>query len=909
MMLNFKILSMNANSITGKLNLIKCYAETYNPDLVCICETKISDSFDDNELLGDKFTLWRKDRAQGAGGVLIAMKNDSNAKVLDSKSGPGECVVIKIQIHDKIVFNVVTFYRPPSEYELDNLKEIIETYSEANSSIIVGDFNLPDIEWSANPPHVKPTSNRKALHQRALDIITEADLMQFVHEPTHRLGNTLDLVLVNKALLDEINVTCDVMHPISDHNMLLIEVSIQEFSSNTAAQQVSLRKKYNFKKANFSEIEQEYSKLKDRLPLYGNVYRLWEDFDCTTRQALDNIPALLPKPSGEPWITRNIVRKLRKLKRLYDKSNNFPSITHQKEHDDFEKQLYREISKAKAGYIKDHLTARMEEGDPKPLYNYLKKHTGRSNNIAGLTNTDTEDIPNALANHFAKVYESQTLPIPSFNIPLYPPMDPVRISRSGVENLVNKLDVRKAFGPDNISSMVLKKFTNNVPSFIDCIVSLLSISLKSACLPLIWKKAIVAPIFKGGNRSDVNNYRPISLTCVLCKLLEHIISSNMWSHIDNYNIVTENQHGFRKNLNTTTQLLHVTHRAAEALDQKRNYNIVSFDFTKAFDRVPHELLVYKLARYSFDKTCVQWISDWLKGRSSVVSANGHLSKEFEVCSGVPQGSVLGPLLFLLYINDIHTNVIHSDCRLYADDTLLSCDITNDPTLLQKDVDSLFDWACSWGMVFNPRKCVHIQIGKTEPENTVILGSEPIPTSDCVKYLGVHIQSDLKWNKHISNITAKANRSLGCLRRNLSEAPSKTKLITYKTVVRPILEYATPVWSPHNAGLINSIDKVQRRAVRWTFRLKKLDSVTECMSRNELISLHDRRAKLDTLFLRKIEAGLYDIKLNTYVRFAAHHNTRGKVVSWRHNLNQWRYSYFNRVRGEIKVYFDNSTTNN
>ena len=113
------------------------------------------------------------------------------------------------------------------------------------------------------------------------------------------------------------------MHPISDHNMLLIKVSIQEFSSNTAAQQASLRKKYNFKKANFSEIEQEYSKLKDRLPLHENVYRLWEDFDCTTRQALDNIPALLPKPSGEPWITRNIVRKLRKLKRLYDKSNNF----------------------------------------------------------------------------------------------------------------------------------------------------------------------------------------------------------------------------------------------------------------------------------------------------------------------------------------------------------------------------------------------------------------------------------------------------------------------------------------------------------------------------------------------------------------------------------------------------------
>ena len=156
-----------------------------------------SANFDDNELLGNQFALWKNDRAQGAGGVLIAMRSNASAKVIKSYSGPGESVTIKLQIHDKIVFNVVTFYRPPSEYELDNLKDMIDLYSVANSSILLGDFNLPDIEWASNIPHVKPMSHRKSLHQRALDIIMEADLAQLVRGPTHSLGNTLDHSLMS----------------------------------------------------------------------------------------------------------------------------------------------------------------------------------------------------------------------------------------------------------------------------------------------------------------------------------------------------------------------------------------------------------------------------------------------------------------------------------------------------------------------------------------------------------------------------------------------------------------------------------------------------------------------------------------------------------------------------------------
>jgi hypothetical protein len=378
----------------------------------------------------------------------------------------------------------------------------------------------------------------------------------------------------------------------------------------------------------------------------------------------------------------------------------------------------------------------------------------------------------------------------------------------------------------------------------------------------------------------------------------------MWEHINANNILHVNQHGFRSGLNTTTQLLHVIHFASEALDKKQPYHIVSFDFKKAFDRVPHSLLIHKLKKYRFSKQCIQWIQQWLSDRKSVVFANGTSSKCFAIGSGVPQGSVLGPLLFNLHINDIVEEVQHSDCRLYADDTLLCANLTRcNASELQSDVTRLHDWSVRWAMEFNPRKCIHMQIGSEQPDISLQLGASQIPHDNTVKYLGLHISSNLKWKVHITKITAKANRSLGMIKRCLRFAPAKTKTTAFNTIVRPILEYATQAWSPHNIGLDKTVDKVQRNAVRWIHHLHKFDSVTDCMHAHDICSLSDRRKTLDLQFLRKIEAGLYEIKLNHYIRFTSFRDTRGKTISWQHNTNQWRYSYYNRMKTEVKVYFN------
>ena len=896
-----RILSMNCNSVVGKLNDIKCYVETLKPDLISITETKLGPHIDDNELFGDKFTVWRNDRNSHGGGVLVAINNDVNLNVISSKNGPGESITLDIQLHPKIKFNLITFYRPPNEYALENLIDIIETNTTENC-LYLGDYNLPDLDWQSDPGKckVKENSLRKSQHQLALDTIMEADLKQQISKPTHRCGNTLDLVMVNKSFLDDVTVECDILPPISDHNMILVDMKTQELTTNKSAPPRIFK---DYKKANFDDIESIFFEFITSLENRNlDIEETWNSFTKCVEQALESIPGKLAKPNNNPWITRNIVRLIRKRCRVFKRNERFPSIANQAELDEICAVVKTEVHKAKSDYLKNHLCKQMEEGNSKPLFNYLNRHKGRSNNITSLKDSEPHEIPDTLAKHFAAVFSDTNLPTPTANVvKAYPKMEKIKIGRHGVELLLTKLDQRKAPGPDNVSGITIKTFALNCPSFVDCVCYIFRMSIKEGKVPSAWRQGIVRPIYKGGDRTDTNNYRPICLTSILAKSLEHILCSHMWQHINDYEIIKGNQHGFRKNLNTTTQLLHVIHKAAEAYDQHLDYHLISFDFSKAFDRVPHNLLLHKLRNYNFDVNCVSWIEDWLMDRTSVVSVNGEHSKEFSVRSGVPQGSVLGPLLFILYVNDMSDEIKNSECRLYADDTVL-CSSVTDLSLLQHDVNCLFDWAKTWGMTFNPLKCCHMQVGTDTPTTQFMLGTDFIPVANSVKYLGVHIDSNLKWNNHITKITAKANRALGLIKRNLKEAPKKTKWIAFTCMVKPILEYASPVWSPYAVGLTNSLEKVQNNAIRWVYWLKKRDSITDCRNDHNISSLSIRRRELDILFLRKIEAGLFDVKLNNYIRFSTAYDTRGKSISWTQRTNAWKYSYYNRMRSDVKVYF-------
>lgn len=899
---------MNCNSIIGKSNLIEANIYIYKPHIIAITETKIDGNYDDNELLGPEYSVWRNDRRAGGGGVLIAIANSAPVSVLHGVVGPGESITLSLQGCSKQKFKFSVMYRPPNEYNLQNLEDLVESIMHDNC-LLVGDFNLPDIKWNVEGKTgvVAESSRRKAFHTKALNIIEQADLYQQITVPTHKKGNTLDLVLVSKPALSEFSIKSSVLPYISDHSIILSDITYQDYPNHKETSSGPTRPKFNFIKADYKIMEHDFKKLHTTLlsKAEHDIDEHWNLLKQQIGRSLETIPVKLSRPKGHPWMTRTIKRKMNKLKRLFARNRRFPSIKNLEEYNACFHDIKVSLRNAKINFY-DHISDEMGRGNTKPLFNHLARRTGRSNMISGLKNTPSDQIPNKLSTHFESVFTDTQYDTPNMAMYDCAEMNEIELSKTGIKSLLMELDPRKSGGPDNISAMTLKMFATNIPSFVDCVKHIMQLSIQEGNVPSDWKRANIAPIFKGGDRSEANNYRPISLTCILCKICEHILASNMWKHIENNSLISKQQHGFQKNLNTTTQLLHVVHFASRALDQKKDYHIISFDFTKAFDRVPHRLLLHKLLSYRFNTPCINWIKSWLSGRSSSVVVNGVESREFPICSGVPQGSVLGPLLFLLYIDDLVKCINHSDCRLYADDTLLCTDLsTCNLEALQSDINKLLSWTEAWGMLFNSKKCVHIQVGKELPIHSLYLGDEEIPRSNTLKYLGVHIDASLKWNNHINKVVKKANRALGMLKRGLHDAPCRIKLSAYKSIVRPLLEYCTQVWSPYNIGLINSLERVQRNAMKWALQLTRYDSITSQMHLNGFTSLAYRREDQDTKFLRKVEAGLFAIDIREYIQFTPY-NTRHQTVSCQQHTNQWKNSYFNRVREKVVALSDDNT---
>ena len=281
-------------------------------------------------------------------------------------------------------------------------------------------------------------------------------------------------------------------------------------------------------------------------------------------------------------------------------------------------------------------------------------------------------------------------------------MGRLHITPPGVEKLLNNIKTEKAVGPDNISNIILKNCAKQLSRGISAIFQT---SIDSGTLPEDWVNANVAPIYKKGDVHQAENYRPVSLTSVSCKLLEHIICKHLLNHLEKNKILTNLNHGFRSGYSCETQLLITLEDLLKYNDNGEQTDIIILDFSKAFDTVPHDELLLKLSNYGVSGNIHSWLKNFLTTRKMQVVVDGEYSKSVPVLSGVPQGTVLGPLMFLCHINDLPKSVI-SQVRLFADDCLLYRTIKSeqDHITLQKDLQSLETWADTWGMRFNAKKC-------------------------------------------------------------------------------------------------------------------------------------------------------------------------------------------------------------
>lgn len=326
--------------------------------------------------------------------------------------------------------------------------------------------------------------------------------------------------------------------------------------------------------------------------------------------------------------------------------------------------------------------------------------------------------------------------------------------------------------------------------------------------------------------------------------MESILKDEMVDHLEKNNLLAHYQHGFRKGRSVTTNLLLYMEKVTEMIDLGLPVDVVYFDFSKAFDKVPHEKLVEKLSNAQIGGKIKAWIKQWLSERKQRVVINGSFSSWVMVLSGVPQGSVLGPILFLIFVNDLG-EVIACLLLCFADDTKLIGPVgTNEDTkLMQRDINSLYQWTRENGMEFNDKKCAVLHMGRKNEMFDYTMGGSDLLSSESEKDLGVLVQRNLKFVQHVRKVAQTCHSIISQVNRSFAIKDVGVMMNIYSTYILPHLDFASPVWNPAHKQEIEILEKVQRRFTRIIPELKGMN-YEERLTLLELPSLEERRTMTD-----------------------------------------------------------------
>jgi hypothetical protein len=478
-------------------------------------------------------------------------------------------------------------------------------------------------------------------------------------------------------------------------------------------------------------------------------------------------------------------------------------------------------------------------------------------------------------------------------------IDSICFTEDKVLRAIKKLKPSRSSGPDGFSSLLFKKLS---PALTEPLSLLYSSFMSVGQVPSSWTHAIVTPIYKGGSASELSNYRPISLTSVACKIMERIIVTDLLDYLRVNNIISNHQHGFLSGKSTCTNLLETLNDWTLAIKNRRSITVAYIDYQKAFDAVSHSKLLAKLSAYGIEGNIRDWISNFLSSRTQQTKVGSALSDVGNLSSGVVQGSVIGPLLFLLYINDV-VPLLTDDrctCKLYADDLKLytSLQLNEDTSILQRKLDELCTWSDLWQLRISYKKCAVMSVHNSNTVDTHMhLGSYVLPSVTEINDLGVLIDNKLSFRSHINRVVAQASIRANLIKKCFVSKDISTLIRAYKVYVRPLLEYATCVWSPSYFNAIQQIECVQRKFTKGLPGFRHLPYPGRLL-KSKLESLEIRRLHYDLVMTYKILSGLVVVDANDFFSYAnSGYNTRGhclKLLGQQCRVNTRKFFFSERV---------------
>ena len=713
---------------------------------------------------------------------------------------------------------------------LEQLTASIANIDGTPDIVICGDFNLPNANWSntAELPKCQIFETIKVFQDKYF-------LHQVVHTPTHRSGNTLDLVFTNNKNL--INDTICSETSMSDH--YIVEVSTH-FKSHFARAQRKQRKFYNtFDTLNFFSDDTDWDQMKNELSQVN-----WEQKYTTITDPVDKLDKYakicesiavkhtpkkkIAKLAGKSKIPRDrkiLMRRRRKVVNQLAKHQT-PTLRRKLSRELIEIEMKLQDSFILYNTIQENKAIESIKRNPKYFFTYVKKFSKNKPSVGPLLNADKQFVVDnkAMADILSEQYSSVFSTLHSV------PVNPDEIFNStneshlldfefSPEDIIKSIDdisSNAAAGPDGFPAIFLKQCKQEIA------IPLYNIwreYLDLSITPSSSRTSNIVPIHKGDSTALASNYRPVALTSHLVKIFEKIIRTHIVNYLEENHLLNPSQHGFRAGRSCLSQLIAHYDRILTLLDEGKNVDVIYLDLAKAFDKLDFNITLTKLSRLGINGKVGKWLHSFLTNRTQTVIVNGEKSDPAPVLSGVPQGSVIGPLLFLVLIGDIDKDVYNSFLSSFADDTRVGhgIDSPEDAKLLQDDLNHIYNWATENNMFFNSTKFELLRYGKNvELKNSTSYMSntgETIPTKEATKDLGVIMSSSGDFKDHISSIVDTVRDFSTWILRSFRSRSPLLMLQLWKSMVIERLDYCSQLWNPHQIGLIQQLEELQKSFVK------------------------------------------------------------------------------------------------